>query len=40
MYAKYEKARANVNRKSNNLVDIIETLVHATKDQETNVPLR
>ena len=40
MYAKYEKAREAVNRKSNNLVDIIETLVHATKDQEQNVPLR
>ena len=43
MYEKYEKHRNAVNRKSNNLVDIIETLVHATKDQESsnskNIPL-
>lgn len=43
MYEKYEKHRNAVTRKSNNLVDIIETLVHATKDQESsgsnNIPL-
>ena len=33
MHKKYERARDSVSRKSNNLVDILETLVHAVKDQ-------